>query len=332
MHYVIGDRVRTRIDCPPAHEGGYAAPAGTLGFIDHLPAGYSGYGVVLDGDPDRKPVDFASNEIELVTYRPGDKVVCPDRTLRTVDRLADRVGDEPLHLITEDGERLPVAACDRANWADLLNAHRRCTAAGQRVRTDPDPNDPEWRAALDELGRMMDFLQVADSAYRVALAEDAARTAVTAKHPGAVGFGPVGGPGRDEPLGWSYRVRVDGLTRYGVVTYDGDADAYPLFTYRSKAERALMYDRPPALDARRHVLLAAPTARDFRPVTAPGDEQPRAWTYVTGRGIWERFGAVTADRRTIPVLTVDRGSAERWALDETAAPSAAADSSGGATA
>jgi hypothetical protein len=315
MQYVKGDRVRTLVDGTPAWPGAFAPPKGTLGVIESLPERYSGYGVILDGDPDQLPLDLAANEIELVTFAKGDKVVCSDMALRVVDRMAERVDGEPLHVVTETGERWPVAACLRANWEDLLDAHRRSNAAAARVRTNPDATDPEWKAALDELGRALHFLRIADPTVRVALAEDDAREAVAAKYPGATGFAVVGAPGREEPLGWSFRVGHGGAEQYGVVAYDGDADAFGLFTYRAKAERALMYDETPFVAARRLVRRGYSDARDFEPVQVPGDVQPLGWTFSTGRGNWVRFGAVTAVGRFLPVLTADRQSAARWVLD-----------------
>jgi len=61
-----GQRVRTTVDAPSAWDGGFSAPAGTLGTIADLPATYGGYGVVLDGDPDKLPADYREDELEAV--------------------------------------------------------------------------------------------------------------------------------------------------------------------------------------------------------------------------------------------------------------------------
>ncbi|WPR52822.1 hypothetical protein SJI45_18985 [Streptomyces sp. S399] len=61
--YTIGQRVRTAIDLAPGWEGAWGAPAGTLGTVTGLPVGQGcGYGVVLDGDPDRLPVALDPHE------------------------------------------------------------------------------------------------------------------------------------------------------------------------------------------------------------------------------------------------------------------------------
>ncbi|CAL9611363.1 hypothetical protein SUDANB1_05632 [Streptomyces sp. enrichment culture] len=316
MLYVIGDRVRTLVECPPGFPGAFGAPKGTLGTIDSLPGRYTGYGVVLDGNPSGLPDDFAANEIEAVTFRKGDKIICPDMTLSTVDRMAPRVDGEPLHVITENSDRWPVAGCLRANWEDLLDAHRRSSAAAERVRTDPDPDNPKWKAALAELSQALDFLRIADPNVRIALAEDDARTAVVAKYPSATGFAVVARPDQDEPLGWSFRVGHGAITQYGVVPFDGDTHAFGLYTYRTKAERALIYSETPFVAARRLVRRGCPSARDFQPVTVAGEEWPRGWTFSTGRGPWARYGAVTVMGKVLPCLSRDRAETERRLTDD----------------
>ncbi|MBE4735714.1 hypothetical protein [Streptomyces caniscabiei] len=63
MPFHIGQRVRTTVDAPAAWEGALGAPAGTLGTITGAPGRYGGYGVLLDGDPDRLPADFGEAEL-----------------------------------------------------------------------------------------------------------------------------------------------------------------------------------------------------------------------------------------------------------------------------
>lgn len=62
----LGQRVRTTVDAPPGWEGAFGAPAGTLGTINGLPGRWGGYGVVLDGDPDRMSCGFSREELEPV--------------------------------------------------------------------------------------------------------------------------------------------------------------------------------------------------------------------------------------------------------------------------
>ncbi|MFE7462356.1 hypothetical protein ACWFMI_24780 [Nocardiopsis terrae] len=62
-----GDRIHTTVDAPPAWEGAWGAPVGTLGTItNHYPPKHSprhGYGVLLDGDPDQLPAYYDANEL-----------------------------------------------------------------------------------------------------------------------------------------------------------------------------------------------------------------------------------------------------------------------------
>lgn len=63
LTHAIGQRVRTTINLAPGWEGAWGAPAGTLGTVTGLPVGQGcGYGVVLDGDPDRLPVALDPHE------------------------------------------------------------------------------------------------------------------------------------------------------------------------------------------------------------------------------------------------------------------------------
>lgn len=67
--FQLGDRVRTTVDAPSAFENprdvyeAFSAPAGTPGTITSLPREYGGYGVLLDGDPNQLPADYAANEL-----------------------------------------------------------------------------------------------------------------------------------------------------------------------------------------------------------------------------------------------------------------------------
>jgi len=66
MTFHIGQRVRTTVDAPAAEGFEFSAPAGTHGTITGIPSGHygSGYGVLLDGDPDKLPAHYAADELE----------------------------------------------------------------------------------------------------------------------------------------------------------------------------------------------------------------------------------------------------------------------------
>jgi hypothetical protein len=59
-----GQRVRTTVNAPAAWPGAFSAPAGTRGTIDHVFA--IGYGVVLDGDPDRLSAYYGGGDLEAI--------------------------------------------------------------------------------------------------------------------------------------------------------------------------------------------------------------------------------------------------------------------------
>jgi hypothetical protein len=55
--------------------------------------------------------------------------------------------------------------------ADLWELRGRISDAAQRVRTNPDPSDPEWSAALAELTDALAIAEQVDPVYRKAIAE-----------------------------------------------------------------------------------------------------------------------------------------------------------------
>lgn len=61
--FQVGQRIRTTVDAPAGWEGAFAAPVGSLGTIDGLPARYGeGYGVLIDGDPDGMSLAYDEDE------------------------------------------------------------------------------------------------------------------------------------------------------------------------------------------------------------------------------------------------------------------------------
>ncbi|MEV7157269.1 hypothetical protein AB0N77_22020 [Streptomyces misionensis] len=132
--------------------------------------------------------EVTAEQVEGPVFRKGDRIVCGDGVTRVVEGMAPAVTGEPARVVVEGGGEWIAGNCLRANWEDVLDAHRRSNAAGARVRTEPDPSNPEWRAALAELGEALDYLRKADPTVRVALAEDDAREAATRVHPDACGF------------------------------------------------------------------------------------------------------------------------------------------------
>ncbi|WP_309317437.1 hypothetical protein [Streptomyces salinarius] len=193
------------------------------------------------GTPDPTEGQVSTDEQGAPAFRRGDKVVCADGVTRTVEAMAPAVTGESARVVVEGGAEWIAENCRRANWEDVLAAHRRCSAAGARVRSNPDPGDPKWRAALAELGEALDYLQQADTTVRVALAEDAAREAARRVHPDACRFQPVHRHGEGEPSAWSFATAYGAATRYGIVTRLAEVSPVGLYEYRTTAERAFLY-------------------------------------------------------------------------------------------
>jgi hypothetical protein len=54
----------------------------------------------------------------------------------------------------------------------VAEIRERTSKAAQRVRRHPDPTDPEWRAALDELGELLDLAAKVDPNFPIATEPD----------------------------------------------------------------------------------------------------------------------------------------------------------------
>ncbi|WP_440580910.1 hypothetical protein [Streptomyces sp. PT19] len=187
---------------------------------------------------DAEPVEKPAGETEGPVFRKGDRILCVDGVTRTVEGMAPTGTGEPARVVVEGGGEWIAGNCLRANPEVILAAHRRSNAAGDRVRTKPDPTNSEWRAALTELGEALDYLRKADPTVRVALAEDDAREAAIQVHPDARGFQPIHNPGEDEPAAWTFRTGHAAGSRYGVVTRTAEVSPIGLYEYPTTAERA----------------------------------------------------------------------------------------------
>jgi hypothetical protein len=173
----------------------------------------------------------------------GDLVVCADGVRRTVEDMAPPVAGEPERVIVEGGAEWIAANCRRANRDDLHAARTRQAAAAARVRTEPNTEDPQWRAALAELGEALDFLKLADPLY-AHLREDEAKQAVATVHADAHDFHPFYEPADSAALaGWTFRTGHSSGARYGVVTAACQVSPAGLYEYRTTAERAHLYGR-----------------------------------------------------------------------------------------
>ncbi|WP_284576741.1 hypothetical protein [Streptomyces sp. 2P-4] len=180
-----------------------------------------------------------------VTFAAGDRVVCADGVARTVKGMAPAVTGEPARVVDEDGAEWIAANCLPANPSDVGTARDACAGAAARVR-ELDTQSPEWREALAELGRQLDYLKAADPITRAALVQDDAETAARALHADANGFTGIYPDGAAAPVAWSFRVGTGDGARYGVVTVDCQVAPIGLYEYRTTAERAFLHGAMPA--------------------------------------------------------------------------------------
>ncbi|MEH0402894.1 hypothetical protein ACFY7V_03645 [[Kitasatospora] papulosa] len=174
-------------------------------------------------------------------FTEGDRIVCADGTAHTVRAMSPIVRDEPARVVVEDGTEWTAENCRRANRGDIDAARRASARAADRVRINPNPADPEWKAALAELTTTLDFLKIVDPVTRAALVEDEAVAAVHAIHAEAHDFQPFAQAGHPATVGWSFRTGHGASARYGIVTTDAKLAPVGLYEYRTTAERAHLY-------------------------------------------------------------------------------------------
>lgn len=181
----------------------------------------------------------------------GDRMVCADGVTRTARGMAPVIPGEPVHVIVEGGAQWIAGNCLRANREDVRAAHERSRAAAARVHQDPDPGNPEWAAALDELGQALDFLKAADPRVRGALINELARQTAKRVHPDAHAFQPVMREDSDQAIAFTFRTGYGAEARYGVVNVHGEVSEVGLYEYPTTAERAFrqsLKDRADAVD------------------------------------------------------------------------------------
>ncbi len=174
-------------------------------------------------------------------FAEGDRIVCADGTAHTVRAMSPIVRDEPARVVVEDGTEWIAENCRRANQDDIHAARAASARAAVRVRTNPNPADPEWKAALAELTTALDFLKIVDPVTRAALVEDEAVAAVHAIHAEAHDFQPFAQVGHPATVGWSFRTGHGASARYGIVTTNAKVSPVGLYEYRTTAERAHLY-------------------------------------------------------------------------------------------
>jgi hypothetical protein len=147
-------------------------------------------------------------------------------------------------VIVTGGLEWATDLCRRANPKDLRDARSRASSAAARVRTAPDPTDPEWCAALKTLTEALDYLRDADPGC-AHLKEGQAWEAARRVHPDAHLFVPFTRHGEDDITGWTFRTGYAAGDRYGVVTAAAEIAGCGLHEYRTTAERAYLYGQEP---------------------------------------------------------------------------------------
>ncbi|MFC8332766.1 hypothetical protein [Streptomyces olivaceus] len=221
-----------------------------------------------------------SNEtIAPVAFQDGDRVVCADGMARTVRGMAPQLPGEPAHVVVEDGTEWIAANCRRANPADVTAARIISNHTAARVRRDPDPQSPQWQAALADLTAAMDFLKIAETDPEI-LAAIAGGVASAARDLAEI-----------------------------TARRDAGVDAPPVEDQEEAALRAEVAAHFVALshDSRAH---------GFQAVHARGEARPIAWTYRTGYGHGVRYGWVLAGGR---LRTEHAAAVYRWEAEEDAA-------------
>ncbi|PKA32805.1 hypothetical protein [Streptomyces sp. SM8] len=203
------------------------------------------------------------------TFQAGDRILCADGVARTVRAMAPLTAGEPVRVVVEDGTEWAALTCRRANQEDLAAARLLASASAARVRL-ADPDAPQWRAALADLGAAEDYLKDADPDPRVraAMAEGEASAARTLAEIGmqtaavetpeetalreelaalftalagdrnAHCFQPVHLRGADHPAAWTYRTGYGSAARYGWITARTGEQCTAPVEYRWRAEEA----------------------------------------------------------------------------------------------
>jgi hypothetical protein len=208
--------------------------------------------------------------ITAPTFQPGDRILCADGAARTVRHMAEPAPWAPDRVLMEDGTEWVAANCRRANPEDVAAARTISHHAAERVRRDPNPTSPQWRAALADLTAALDYLQAAEpdpivrSAFeagaesaarelevinthqetgpaeteegRALRLEAAALLTVISQDTYAHAFQPVQPRGSAFPVAWTYRTGYGAAARYGWVTAGGRAVSVVGSEYRWQAE------------------------------------------------------------------------------------------------
>ncbi|HLL33856.1 MAG TPA: hypothetical protein VK545_08175 [Streptomyces sp.] len=100
---------------------------------------------------------------ERAPFTAGDRIMCVDGVVRTVRDTVRRAG--AWWVATREGPSWPAGHCERVDTSGVPAAWEAANRAAARVRANPDPGDPQWRAALDELVDALRYLRHADPVY-----------------------------------------------------------------------------------------------------------------------------------------------------------------------
>ncbi|MER5638294.1 hypothetical protein ABT095_15195 [Kitasatospora sp. NPDC002227] len=99
----------------------------------------------------------------------GARIRCSDGRVRIATRRETAHGAEWIH--TDDRSAWKADKSELIDTSRIAEMRAAADAAAYRITSNPDPTDPQWRAALDELGEALRYLSDADPLYAAAVAE-----------------------------------------------------------------------------------------------------------------------------------------------------------------
>ncbi|MFJ3249122.1 hypothetical protein [Streptomyces sp. NPDC086782] len=113
-------------------------------------------------------------------FQNGDRALCGDGRVRTVLKVKQPTSSQPEHandpdvqtwVYMDDGTAHRLETCETVDRASIAKARVAARRAAARACQNPDPDDLEWRTALDELTEALTYLKKVDPAAAAELEE-----------------------------------------------------------------------------------------------------------------------------------------------------------------
>ncbi|MFF4148434.1 hypothetical protein ACFY0A_46115 [Streptomyces sp. NPDC001698] len=95
-------------------------------------------------------------------HQPGQRSVCPDGVVRTVEAATDNPAALVATLTMDDGTTFPAHSCELVDAARVAAAKASARQASARIAHRPDPQDPAWCKAVTDLEDALGYLRHAD--------------------------------------------------------------------------------------------------------------------------------------------------------------------------